>query len=158
MMYHTGVNDKMHCHTGVIHQKHITPVCNRPHFITPARSTIGCCARQLGHTSMMAPGTKSRHEHGVVPVETGLITPGREPLSEHSRADVGTRRLQRGHTATCPRGQTEEKSSGSGRRTRPGLQAEGEGEGSESEQASTGEVRAGTGSRGEGEDRKRSFL
>ena len=73
---------------------------------------------------------KITDDGGVVPAETGLVTPGCEPLVLSTRGptwSVSTRRLQRGHKTTCPRGQAEETSSGSGRRTRPGLPPRGRG-------------------------------
>ena len=77
-----------------------------------------------------APDPKVTDDGGVVPAETGLVTPGCEPLVLSTRGStwsVSTRRLQRGHKTTCPRGQAEETSSGSGRRTRPGLPPRGRG-------------------------------
>ena len=74
---------------------------------------------------------KITDDGAVVGAETGLVTPGCEPLVLSTRGStwsVSTRRLQRGHKTTCPRGQAEETSSGSERRTRPDFSRGGGGE------------------------------
>ena len=97
---------------------------------------------------------KITDDDAVVGVETGLITPGREPLVfEHSRADV-----KREHTEASTRAQNHVPSGASGgdiERQRASdkarTSAEGEGGSSESEHGGSAEA-------GKGAESKRSFL
>ena len=97
---------------------------------------------------------KITDDGGVVPAETGLITPGREPLVfEHSRADV-----KREHTEASTRAQNHVPSGASGgdierQRASDKARTSAEGEGGSSESEHEGSAEA-----GKGAESKRSFL